>query len=215
MLHLRAPTRRGRYRLVVSEHGHSTTATVIVGEEVIGLARIAAPIACVGLAVLFMARTRQNRIAGLGYAGVGTVLLVASLAPPSACELAGAIVGAARARPGARLAFRREPWLVAFLALATRPDPRPRSSATSCSCRSTSSRAGPRFNLLWELVEGDERSREFGRATKPLALYLLWIGFSMAWTDDIRAARSTCSPSTSRSRSSRSRSRGSRGAAHA
>jgi len=33
VLHLRAPKRRGRYRLVVSEHGHSTTATVIVGKK--------------------------------------------------------------------------------------------------------------------------------------------------------------------------------------
>jgi len=32
LLHLRAPARRGRYRLVVSEHGHATTATVIVGK---------------------------------------------------------------------------------------------------------------------------------------------------------------------------------------
>lgn len=32
-LHLRAPKRRGHYRLVVSEHGHSTTATVIVGKK--------------------------------------------------------------------------------------------------------------------------------------------------------------------------------------
>lgn len=30
LLHLRAPSRRGRYRLVVSEHGHSTSAIVIV-----------------------------------------------------------------------------------------------------------------------------------------------------------------------------------------
>jgi hypothetical protein len=31
VLHLRAPAHRGRYRLVVSEHGHATTAVVIVG----------------------------------------------------------------------------------------------------------------------------------------------------------------------------------------
>ena len=33
VLHLRAPARRGRYRLVVSERGHSTTAIVIVGSK--------------------------------------------------------------------------------------------------------------------------------------------------------------------------------------
>ena len=33
VLHLRAPSRRGRYRLVVSEHGHSATALVTVGQR--------------------------------------------------------------------------------------------------------------------------------------------------------------------------------------
>lgn len=33
LLHLRAPTRRGSYRLVVSEDGHSTSGTVIVGHR--------------------------------------------------------------------------------------------------------------------------------------------------------------------------------------
>jgi hypothetical protein len=33
VLHLRAPAHRGRYRLVVSEHGHATTAVVIVGPK--------------------------------------------------------------------------------------------------------------------------------------------------------------------------------------
>ena len=33
LLHLRAPSRRGRYRLVVSEHGHSTSAIVIVSRK--------------------------------------------------------------------------------------------------------------------------------------------------------------------------------------
>ncbi len=32
LLHLHAPARHGRYRLVVSEHGHSTTAIVVVGK---------------------------------------------------------------------------------------------------------------------------------------------------------------------------------------
>ena len=52
----------------------------------IGLAEIAGPIACLGLAVLLLARTRRNRIAGLGYAGVGTILLAASLAPSDAAD---------------------------------------------------------------------------------------------------------------------------------
>jgi hypothetical protein len=88
---------------------------------VIGLAEIAGPIACIGLAVLLLARTRRNRIAGLGYAGVGTILLAASLAPARAAELAAVIAGAIVLGPLLAWLFRREPWLVAFATLAFVP----------------------------------------------------------------------------------------------
>jgi len=68
-----------------------------------------------------MARTRTNRIAGLGYAAVGTVMLVASLPPPSARQLAAAIVGFLALGAALAWVFRREPWLVAFLSLAVIP----------------------------------------------------------------------------------------------
>ena len=150
----------------------------------IGLARLAAPIACFGIAVLLMARTRNNRIAGLCYAAVGAVLLVAAQTRPLA--LAGAIVGLAVLGPALAWLFRREPWLVAYLALATLPI-RVHFLGHQLLVPLYIVAAGAGFKLLWEFVEGDERSREFGRATKPLALYLLWIGLSMAWTGDIRA----------------------------
>ena len=153
----------------------------------IGLARIAAPIACAGLAVLLLARTRENRLAGLGYAAVGTALLVASLSPPSALELTGAIVGLLVLGWALSLAFRREPWLVAYLALAAVPI-RVHFLHHNLLVPLYVVAAGAAFTLLRELVAGDERSREFGRATKPLALYLVWIGFSMMWTSDIRMA---------------------------
>ena len=59
----------------------------------IGLAEIAGPIACIGLAILLLARTRQSRIAGLCYAGVGTALLAASLAPANGRSSARPSVG--------------------------------------------------------------------------------------------------------------------------
>jgi putative inorganic carbon (hco3(-)) transporter len=152
---------------------------------VIGLARIAAPIACAGLAVLLMARTRENRIAGLGYAAVGTALLVASLRPPSALQLALAVVGVLGLGWVLSLAFRREPWLVAYLALAAIPI-RVHFLHHQLLVPLFIVAAAAGFNLLRELLAGDERSREFGRATKPLALYLLFIGVSMTWTSDIR-----------------------------
>ena len=83
------------------------------------------------------------------------------------------------------LAFRREPWLVAYLALAAVPI-RIHFLHHHLLVPLFVVAAGAAFNLLRELIAGDERSRELGRATKPLALYLLWIGLSMTWTNDIR-----------------------------
>ena len=151
----------------------------------IGLARIAAPVACFGLAVLLTARSRENRLAGLGYAAAGTALLVASLPVSSASELAAGIVGLLVLGWALSYAFRREPWLVAYLALATLPI-RVHFLHHQLLVPLYVVAAGAAFTLLRELMAGDGRSREFGRATKPLALYLLWIGASMLWTDDIR-----------------------------
>ena len=150
----------------------------------IGLARLAAPLACFGIAVLFMARTRNNRIAGLCYAGVGAVLLLA--AQTRLLTLAGLIVGLAVLGPALAWLFRRQPWLVAYLALATLPI-RIHFLGHELLVPLYLVAAGAGLNLLWELVQGDERSREFGRATKPLALYILWVGLSMTWTGDLRA----------------------------
>ncbi len=153
----------------------------------IGLARIAAPIACLGFAVLLLARTRQNRLAGLGYAGVGAALLVASLKPAGAGTVAVAVIGLLVLGGLLSLLFRREPWLVAFLTLACIPvQVHYLHHQLLAPLYVVAAAAG--FNLLRELVQGDERMREFGRATKPLAFYLAWVGISVAWTGDIRNA---------------------------
>ena len=151
----------------------------------IGLARLAGPIACFGLMVLLLARTRENRIAGIGYAAAGGALLVASLKPPSAPELAGAVIGLLVLGWALSLAFRREPWLVAYLALATLPV-RIHVLHHQLLVPLYIVAAGAALNLLRELVHGDVRAREFGRATKPFALFLFWIGLSMIWTADTR-----------------------------
>jgi hypothetical protein len=153
----------------------------------IGLAHIAAPIACLGLAVLLVARTRRNRIAGLGYALVGTVLLIASLTPASALELAAALVGAVIVAPLLALLFRREPWLIAFLTLAFIPW-RVHFLHHQLLVALYAVALGGAALLLWQLVEGDDRSRELGIAAWPLALYLGWIGLSVEWTVDLHAA---------------------------
>jgi O-antigen ligase len=152
---------------------------------VIGLARIAAPIACAGLAILLVSRTRRNRIAGLGYAGVGTALLVASLKPASAAELGGAVGGAIVLGPLLAWLFRREPWLVAFGTLAFVPV-RVHFLDHQLLVPLYGVALGAAGLILWELVQGDGRSREFGRASWPLGLYLAWVGLSVLWTVDVR-----------------------------
>jgi hypothetical protein len=154
---------------------------------VIGLSELGGPIACVGLAVLLLARTRVNRIAGLGYAAVGTVLLAASLAPASAWELAGAIVGALVIGPLLAWLFRREPWLIAYGTLAFVPL-RVGFLGHSLLVPLYAIALGAAGLLLWQLVEGDERTRELGIASWPLALYLLWISFSVTWSGAVHTA---------------------------
>jgi putative inorganic carbon (HCO3(-)) transporter len=154
---------------------------------VIGLARIAAPIACLGLVVLLVSRTRRNRIAGLGYAAVGAVLLMASLTPPSAAELAAAIAGALVVGALLTWLFRREPWLIAFGTLAFVPL-RVHLLGHQLLVPLYLVALGAAGLLLWQLVEGDERAREFGIASWPLALYLGWVGLSVGWTVDLRTA---------------------------
>ena len=153
----------------------------------IGLAEIAGPIACLGLAVLLVARTRRNRIAGLAYAGVGTVLLVASFSPASAWELAAAVCGALLLGPLLAWLFRREPWLVAFATLAFIPF-RLHFLHHQLLVPLYAVALGAAGLLLWQLVEGDGRTRELGIASWPLALYLGWIGISLEWSVDIHMA---------------------------
>jgi O-Antigen ligase len=154
---------------------------------VIGLSELGGPIACIGLAVLLLARTRVNRIAGLGYAGVGTVLLAASLAPANAGELAAAIGGVVVIGPLLAWLFKREPWLIAFGTLAFIPF-RVGFLGHSLLVPLYAIALGAAGLLLWELVDGDERTRELGIVSWPLALYLVWIALSVTWSGALHAA---------------------------
>ena len=153
----------------------------------IGLSELGGPIACIGLAVLLLARTRVNRIAGLGYAGVGTVLLAASLAPANAGELAAAAGGIVVLCPLLAWLFKREPWLIAFGTLAFIPF-RVGFLGHSLLVPLYAIALGAAGLLLWQLVEGDDRTRELGIASWPLALYLVWIACSVTWSGALHAA---------------------------
>jgi hypothetical protein len=154
---------------------------------VIGLAEIAGPIACIGLAVLLLARTRRNRIAGLCYAGVGVALLAASLAPSNAAEVGAAVGGVILVGPLLAWLFRREPWLVAYATLAFIPF-RIGFLGHSLLVPLYAVALGAAGLLLWQLVDGDGRTRELGLASWPLALYLVWVGLSVSWSVDVHAA---------------------------
>ena len=153
----------------------------------IGLAEIAGPIACIGLAVLLLARTRRNRIAGLCYAGVGTVLLAASLAPSNTAELGAAVGGVIVLGPLLVWLFHREPWLVAYATLAFIPF-RIGFLGHSLLVPLYAVALGAAGLLLWQFVDEDERTRELGILAWPLALYLVWIGLSVTWSVDVRTA---------------------------
>ena len=179
--------------------------------EVIGLSEIAGPIACIGLAVLLVARTRRNRIAGLCYAGVGTVLLVASFSPASVPELLAAIGGAIVLGPLLAWLFKREPWLIAYGTLAFIPF-RVHFAAPPAPCAALRRRGRRR---LAAAVGARRRRRTRSRSSASprgrSRSTSCWIGLSLEWSVDVHTRRSTCSPSTSRSRFSRSRSRACRG----
>ena len=153
----------------------------------IGLDEISGPIACLGLAILLLARTRKNRIAGLSYAGVGTVLLAVSLAPSDAAEVGAAVAGVIVLGPLLAWLFRREPWVVAYATLAFIPF-RIGFLGHSLLVPLYAVALGAAGLLLWQLVEGDDRTRELGIASWPLALYLIWTGLSVGWSVDVHAA---------------------------
>jgi uncharacterized membrane protein len=149
------------------------------------LARIGGPVACIGLAVLFAARGPRDRLAGLAFAILGTALLAAALAPSDQPgELVGALGGGAVLAVVLALAFRRLPWLVPIGALASIPI-RIGFLGHKLLLPLYAICLGAAALLTWELFRGDTRSRELRVATWPLALYVGWVGLSLAWSQDV------------------------------
>jgi putative inorganic carbon (HCO3(-)) transporter len=155
---------------------------------VIGLAHLGGPIACLGLALLLVAKTRRERIAGLGFAAFGACVLSAALAPHRPLELLGGVFAALGIGLGLALAFRRVPWLFPVLALACVP------ARIGVHVGGGSSKLllplyvvilGATILLAWDLVAGDQRVRELRAAAWPLAAYLAWTGVSISWSRDV------------------------------
>ncbi|TMM13614.1 MAG: O-antigen ligase family protein [Actinobacteria bacterium] len=149
----------------------------------IGLARLAGPVACLGLALLLLARTRRDRLAGLGFAALGAGMLAAALAPRDIAEAVGGGLGAIAVAALLAAAFRREPWLLPLLALACIPA-RVGALGHQLLVPLYVVVLAAAMQLGWEIAHGDARVRELRGISWPLALYLAWVGLSLGWTQD-------------------------------
>ena len=149
----------------------------------IGLARLAGPVACLGLALLLVARTRRDRLAGLGFAALGACMLAAALAPAKWGEAVLGGLGALAVGALLAVAFRRYPWLLPMLALACIPA-RVGALGHQLLVPLYVVVVGAALQLAWELAHGDIRPRELRRAAWPLAAYIAWVGLSLGWTQD-------------------------------
>jgi putative inorganic carbon (hco3(-)) transporter len=156
---------------------------------VIGLAQLGGPIACLGLALLLVAKTRRDRIAALGFAAFGTGVLGAAIAPHRPAELLGGVFAALAIGLGLAQLYRRWPWLLPLLALACVP------ARVGVHIGDSGSKLllplylvilGAAILLAWDLVGGDARSRELRVAAWPLAAFVGWTGLSLAWSNDLR-----------------------------
>jgi putative inorganic carbon (HCO3(-)) transporter len=150
----------------------------------IGIARLGGPIACLGLALLLTARTRRDRIAGLGFAAIGACVLAAALAPDKPAEIVVGVFAALAIAGVLAALFRRLPWLLPLAALACVPI-RVGALHHQLLLPLYVVVLGAAVLLAWELVHDELRVRELGVATWPLALLIAWTGLSLGWTKDV------------------------------
>ena len=147
------------------------------------------PLAAVGLALVILAPRRELRLAGLVAWAVGCAGLALYLAPGGHTKVyAGAAVIGALGAVGIAAAFRRWPWLVAVSALACAPARIPvhvGSSVSNLLVPLYAVVAGAAALLGWELIRGDDRSRELGPLAWPLGLLIGWSGLTLLWTKDL------------------------------
>ena len=85
-----APARVAARRAVHADRQRARACVTCGGDRpVIGLAQLGGPIACLGLALLLVAKTRRDRIAGLAFAAFGTGVLGVAVTPRRPLEILG------------------------------------------------------------------------------------------------------------------------------
>jgi putative inorganic carbon (HCO3(-)) transporter len=154
------------------------------------LARLGGVIGAVGLVLLLVGTARERRIAGLAAWATGMVLLALYLAPEGHHRLlaAAAAVGLVLAGVLAWI-FVRWPWVLAVAALACAPARIPvhvGDTEANLLLPLYGVVGAAALALAWELFGDEDRARELGRVTWPLAALVGWTGLSLLWTDDLR-----------------------------
>jgi hypothetical protein len=154
------------------------------------LAHAGGPLAAAGLALVIVGSRRDVRLFGLALWLVGCARLAIYLAPSGHAKVyaVAAVVGAIGAVAIAAI-FHRWPWLIAVSALACVPARIPvhvGSTDSNLLIPLYGVIAGAAALLGWELLRGDDRSRELGPLAWPLALLVAWSGVASIWSQDRR-----------------------------
>jgi putative inorganic carbon (HCO3(-)) transporter len=154
-----------------------------------GLAQLGGPIAGLALALLLVARTRRDRLAGLGFTAFGALVLGISVAPHHhLLVLIGGVVLILAVALGLAAVFRSYPWVLPVLALACLPirvGVHLGGSSTKLLVPLYVVIAGGVVLLAWDLLAEDETVRELRRVAVPLALFVGWTGVSLVWSRDV------------------------------
>jgi putative inorganic carbon (hco3(-)) transporter len=153
------------------------------------LARVAGPLAAIGLGVLFLAPWRHLRLAGLAAWVAGGAALLAYLEPVAEpARLAAAAAGLTVVGVALAAVILWRPWLVALGALALAPARIPvdlGGEEAKLLVPLYVVVVGASFALGWQVWRGDSRVRELGPIGWPAALLVAWFGLSLAWTEDV------------------------------
>lgn len=154
------------------------------------LARAGGVLGCAGLGLLLVAPRRDLRMAGLALWAFGGATLILYLAPAGHRAIlgAGAIVVLLFAVALAFL-FWRWPWALPVVMLACVPARvilKVGSTKASLLVPLYVVVLGAALVFGYQLVRGDERTKELGPLAWPLAAFLAWSGLTLAWTGDLR-----------------------------
>ena len=155
-----------------------------------GAAQAAGALGALGLAFLIVAPRQDARIAGFVAWALGCAGLAIYLAPHGHHRvLAAAVVfGVIAAGVGAWI-FLRLPWLLAVATLACVPARIPvhvGSTQANLLLPLYGVVAAAAIALAWELFGDRPRTRELGKLSWPLALFVAWQGVSIFWSKDVR-----------------------------